>query len=150
MVKGGIKPKVIDEILYKRSLTHSKRYEEEAGVFKVVGKFPPAFGLMGTTLGMIGLLQSIGNADAFKKLGPSMAVALVATFYGIALANLIFVPLGEHLSQLNREDEVLRQIVMDGVRQLRLKEHPVVVEEHLKSYLLPKERDRFDKNHKVA
>ena len=105
---------------------------------------------MGTTLGMIGLLQSIGNADAFKKLGPSMAVALVATFYGIALANLIFVPLGEHLSQLNREDEVLRQIVMDGVRQLRLKEHPVVVEEHLKSYLLPKERDRFDKNHKVA
>jgi chemotaxis protein MotA len=78
-------------------------------------------------------------------LGPAMAIGLVATFYGLTLANLVFIPISENLAQLNREDETLRVIVIDGLRLVRRKEHPKVVEEHLKSYLLPSERGSLTK-----
>jgi len=140
IIQGGIPDDVIEEILMKRAATHSRRYEYDVNVFRTIAKFPPAFGLMGTTLGMIALLQNLGGKDAQKLLGPSMAIGLVATFYGIVLANLVFIPISENLAMLNREDETVRTIVIDGVRLLQLGEHPKIVEEHLKSYLLPHER----------
>ncbi len=146
IIQGGIPDEVIEEILMKRAATHSRRYEYDVNVFRTVAKFPPAFGLMGTTLGMITLLQNLGGKDAQKLLGPSMAIGLVATFYGIVLANLVFIPISENLALLNREDETVRTIVIDGVRLLQLGEHPKVVEEHLKSYLLPHERAMLKKD----
>jgi chemotaxis protein MotA len=145
VIQGGMDDDEIDTILRKRALTHYKRHDEEASIFKTIGKFPPAFGLMGTTLGMISLLQKLGSPDAYKLLGPSMAIGLVATFYGIAVTNLILVPIGENLGKLNKEDEILREMVIDGIGLLRLKKHPLVVEEHLKSYLLPTERQALKK-----
>lgn len=142
---GGIPEEALEEILFKRAATHSKRYEYDVGVFRTLSKFPPAFGLMGTTLGMIAMLQNMGGADAQKMLGPSMAIGLVATFYGLTLANLVFIPISENLAVINRDDETLRTIVIDGLRLVRRKEHPKVVEEHLKSYLLPHEREGLNK-----
>lgn len=145
LLAGGLTADKMDRIMRKRALTHYKRHEEEAGIFKIIAKFPPAFGLLGTTLGMIGLLQSLGSPDSFKKLGPAMAIGLVATLYGIAIANLVLIPIGENLTKLNKEDETLREMVMDGIRLIRAKEHPSIVEEELKSYLLPSERERIGK-----
>jgi chemotaxis protein MotA len=141
---GGIPDDTLDEILVKRASTHSKRYEYDCNVFKTLAKFPPAFGLLGTTLGMISLLQQLGGADSQKMLGPAMAVGLVATFYGLILANMVFIPISENLAMLNRDDETIRTIIIDGLRLIRIKEHPKVVEEHLKSYLLPDERARIN------
>ena len=140
LVQGGISEDALDDILSKRAETYTKRYEHDVLVFKTVAKFPPAFGLLGTTLGMIALLQNLGGKDAQKMLGSAMAVGLVATFYGIVLANLMFIPISENLASLNKDDEVVREIVIDGLRLIRQKEHPKVVEEFLKSYLLPHER----------
>jgi len=145
---GGIPEEALDEILIKRAATHTKRYEYDVGVFKTLAKFPPAFGLLGTTLGMISLLQQLGGKDSQKMLGPAMAIGLVATFYGLTLANLVFIPISENLAVINREDETLRTIVIDGLRLVRRREHPKVVEEHLKSYLLPHERARLNKANK--
>lgn len=77
--------------------------------------------------------------------GPSLAVALVATLYGIALANFIFLPLGENLTKLNKGDAMIRQMCIDGIKLIRLKKHPLVVEETIKSNLLPSERAKFKK-----
>jgi chemotaxis protein MotA len=143
--QGGIPEEALDSILIKRAKTHAKRYDNDVNIFKTVAKFPPAFGLMGTTLGMISLLQQLGSPDAVKLLGPAMAVGLVATFYGIVLANLMFIPISENLTMINRMDETVREIVIDGLRLIRKKEHPKVVEEHLKSYLLPGERAALKK-----
>lgn len=141
LTQGGITDDELDEILIKRAATHTRRYEYDAGIFRTLAKFPPAFGLMGTTLGMIALLQNLGGKDAQQMLGPAMAIGLVATFYGLTLSNLIFIPIAENLTMLNREDETLRSIVIEGIMHIRLKVHPRVVEEHLKSYLLPDERN---------
>jgi len=111
---------------------------------KIIGKFPPAFGLVGTTLGMITLLQGLGSTDAFQKIGPSMSVALVATFYGLVLANFFIIPVGENLYNAAEDDLTIREIIAHGVMLIREKEHPLIVAEYLKSYLSPEQRNRMN------
>ena len=111
----------------------------------ILGKFPPAFGLVGTSLGMIALLQGLGEADAFERLGPSMSIALVATFYGLILSNVFIIPMGEHLSTLSDDDLIMRRIVVDGVMLIKEQKHPLLVQEFLKSYLSPGERNKMAK-----
>ncbi|MBL7543701.1 MAG: MotA/TolQ/ExbB proton channel family protein [Bdellovibrionaceae bacterium] len=145
MTEGGIDPEDLDKILTKRAIAMNHRYEEDAEMFKTLSKFPPAFGLLGAVIGMITLMQGLGGADAFATVGPSMAVALVATMYGIAVANFFFLPLGENLSRVNKQDHIVRQMVVDGIKLIRQKKHPLVVEETLKCYLLPAERSKMKK-----
>ncbi|MGE5087320.1 MAG: motility protein A [Bacillota bacterium] len=145
LIQGGFPEDVLTEIMLKRSAILTKRYDQDVGVFRTIAKFPPAFGLMGTTLGMIALLQQLGGKDSQKLLGPAMAIGLVATFYGLSLANLVLVPISENLASINRDDESLRMIVIDGLRMVRKKEHPKVVEEYLKSHLTPTERLHYSK-----
>jgi chemotaxis protein MotA len=140
MAAGGLDAKDLDMILVKRASTHFHRYEAEAEMFKTMAKFPPAFGLLGAVMGIVAMMQGLGSSDAIKSVGPSLAVALVATLYGIAVANFLFLPLGEHLTKLTKMDYTLRMMVIEGVKLIRLKKHPLLVEESLKSYLLPSER----------
>jgi len=142
MIDGGVEPQDLDLILKKRASTIHMRHEEDAEIFKALSKFPPAFGLLGAVIGMIAMMQNMGGAEAFSKVGPALAVALVATLYGIALANFIFLPLGENLTKANRMDVMIRQMVIDGIKMIRVKKHPLVVEETIRSYLLPSEREK--------
>lgn len=150
LVAGGLSNNDLDIILLKRARTHHKRYEEDSRMFSTLARFPPAFGLLGAVIGMVTLMQGLGGADAIKTVGPSMAVALVATMYGIAISNFIFVPLGENLSKFNKVDQVVRQMVIDGVKLIREKKHPLVVEENIKSYLLSSERAKISTKHDQA
>lgn len=143
-LEGSMSKDDLFEVLEKRVEIQNDRYVREGNTFKVIGKFPPAFGLIGATLGMIGLLQGLGEPNAFDKLGPAMSVALTATFWGLALANLILLPLGENLSLAAEEDLIIREIVVEGVVLLREKKHPLLVKEYLSSYLTPKERRKIN------
>ena len=149
-IAGGLSAKDIDVVLIKRAHTHFKRYEEDSHMFATLAKFPPAFGLLGAVIGMVSLMQGLGGADAIKTVGPSMAVALVATMYGIAIANFIFIPLGENLSKHNKSDKIIRQMVIDGVKLIRARKHPLVVEENIKSYLIASERIAVTKTKDAA
>jgi chemotaxis protein MotA len=149
-IDGGIPNSKIDVILRKRTEVHLVRYESDAHIFRTMARFPPAFGLLGAVLGMIALMAGLGSPDSFKTIGPSMAMALVATMYGIALANFVFVPIGENLAKFSKEDHLMRNIVIDALKLLREREHPAVVEEYLRSYLLSSERFKLDDNSKKA
>lgn len=140
IAQGGFDEFELDLILRKRATTFQARYDEHALYFKTLSKFPPAFGLLGTTLGMMGLMQALGTPDSFKLIGPAMATGLGATLLGIAISNFILIPISENLLKINKEDEVMREIVIDGVKMLLKRQHPLLVEEFLKSYLLPNER----------
>lgn len=146
MLDGVFTVKEVNLILTKRANTHYVRYEEEAHMFTTLAKFPPAFGLLGAVVGIIALMQGLGGADAINSVGPAMATALVATLYGIAVANFIFIPVGENLSKFNKQDRIIRKMTIDGLEMIRQKKHPLIVEENLKSYLLPSERDLLKKN----
>lgn len=140
LVNDGLTEDQLRDILEQRIETHGKRYQIETNIFKTMAKFPPAFGLLGTTLGMIALLQKLGGEDAAKKIGPAMSIGLVATLYGISLTNFLFIPIAENLAEANREDQTLRKIILEGIIMLKNKMHPLMIEEKLNSYLLPTER----------
>jgi chemotaxis protein MotA len=128
------------DILTTRMTTHFRNYTNEAKVFRTVAKFPPAFGLLGTALGMVALLSSMSDPNAKDKLGPAMAIALVTTIYGIATANLLFTPVAENLSKQTEEDLICRTIVVEGLMLINAEKSPRYIEEKLKSYLLPSQR----------
>ena len=130
------------EVLENRVENMHFHYMEEANRFKAAGKYPPAFGLMGTTIGMIVLLSSIGGADALKKIGPAMSVCLTATLYGVTLANFFFIPIGENLVDSSREIYLKNKIIVEGIRLMLQKTNPIVLAEKLNSFLMP--HDRLD------
>ncbi len=141
MAADGVVEKArIPKVLRARVATMYHRHTEDALKFKTVGKYPPAFGLMGTTLGMIALLQTLGKPGAQKLIGPAMSIALVATLYGIVLANLVFNPISENLMDSAKENRLKNTIIIEGVLLILEKTNPLVLAEELNSYLLPSER----------
>lgn len=115
-------------------------YSEESRKIKAIGKFPPAFGMMGTTIGMIVLLANLGGEDALKMIGPAMGVCLITTLYGVAFANLIIVPISENLMDNTKEVYLKNQIVVEGIKLFVEKTNPIVVGVELNSFLTPSDR----------
>lgn len=128
------------EIMDERNGNLFHLYSEDASKLKVVGKYPPAFGMMGTTMGMIVLLANLSGADAIKKVGPAMGVCLITTLYGTVLSNFGFLPLADNLVEQSKEMYLKNRIIIEGLRHLAAKENPIVVAEKLNSYLLPGDR----------
>ncbi len=140
-VQSDVSPDALRDLLETRVKTHYKLYMDEAKVFKTLSKFPPALGLMGTSVGMITLLQSLGGADSQNQVGPAMAIALVATLYGLVFANFIFIPIGENLTAQTQEDLIARSIVVEGIMLIQAQMPTKFIEEKVKSYLLPSQRE---------
>ncbi|MEO5667425.1 MAG: MotA/TolQ/ExbB proton channel family protein [Bdellovibrionota bacterium] len=143
--------KVVDEkqllrILYSRVNTIYELYIDESKMFAACGKYPPAMGLMGAVLGMIMLLASLGQPGAESRIGPSMAVALVATLYGIVFANLFVIPIGENLTESAKVIKQKNIIIVEGIRHIAQKVNPLVLAEELNSFLLPGERVDWKKD----
>lgn len=137
---GVLTEQEIRATLEQRIRTTEARYLTEANMFRTIGRFPPAFGLLATTLGMIGLLQKLGQPDSQKLIGPAMSVGLIGTLYGIALANLIFIPIAENLTERTREEIILRRMIMEGAVMLKQQVNPLAMREGLNSFLMPKDR----------
>lgn len=137
---GILEEEKVMEILKQRATQMNYLRTEDAKKIKTLGKFPPAFGMMGTTIGMIVLLANLGGADAMKMIGPAMGVCLITTLYGVIIANLIIIPIAENIEVLTREIELNNKIVLEGIKHIQLKSNPVLVAEDLNSFLLPKDR----------
>jgi len=140
LMEDFLSPEDLENILLIRVNTIFHRYNEDAKKFKALGKFPPAMGLMGAVLGMIALLQTLGQPGAESNVGPAMSVALVATLYGIAFANLVVLPIAENLMEGTREVLLKNTIIVEGIKLIAQKKNRVLLAEELNSYLLPNER----------
>jgi chemotaxis protein MotA len=137
---GVLSEKEIRVALEQRLRTIESRYMHEANMFRVIGRFPPAFGLLATTLGMIALLAKIGQPDSQKLIGPAMSIGLIGTLYGIALANLVFIPIAENLTERTQEEVALRRMIVEGAVMIKSQVNPIALRESLNSFLLPKDR----------
>lgn len=115
-------------------------YMDDASRIKNLGKYPPAFGMMGTTIGMVVLLANLSGADAIKKVGPAMGVCLITTLYGTVLANLIFLPYAENMIEQSKEIFLKNKLIIEGLRLIAEKSNPIYAAERLNSYLLPSQR----------
>ena len=126
-------------ILHSRHQRFKERYAWDAKTLLSLAKFPPAFGLLGATTGMIAMMTGLG-VNGKDSIGPSMAIALVATFWGIGLANLIFLPLADHAQKINSDDARLRLMISTGLVLIHQRTNPSVVLEHLIGFLPVHER----------
>lgn len=114
--------------------------EEEDGriiaMVRKLGSFPPALGLLATVLALVHLLQSMGQGEVgMQNLGPSMAIGLVGTLYGIVISNLFFAPIAENLAAKSATDVRNREIVLVGAALLSARKSPLVVQEAVNSLL---------------
>ncbi|MGA7971468.1 MAG: MotA/TolQ/ExbB proton channel family protein [Pseudolabrys sp.] len=119
-------------------LTH---LDEGQKVYRAIGDCAPAFGMIGTLIGMV---QMFANMTDPSKLGPYMANALLATFYGAALANLFCLPIADKLHVKLVDEEVNRTLIIDGILMIRDAKSPTLVREMLLAYLPEKHRHSED------
>lgn len=107
----------LEEILETRIEQIKNEYQHDAKILNAIAKFPPAFGLLGASTGMIVMMTRLGSGGA-ETIGPAMAIALVATFWGIAVANLIFLPLSDYATKAAYEEVKQRKLIADAVRAM--------------------------------
>ncbi|CAN0534460.1 unnamed protein product [Laminaria digitata] len=121
-----------------------ERLELSEKVFRRIGDSAPAFGLIGT---LVGLVQMLSQLDDISTLGPAMAVALLTTLYGAMIANLVAVPLADKIRERANREQRNRQIIKDSVLLLYQRQDPQLVNEILSTYLTPVEQERlFDED----
>ncbi|ABV34376.1 MULTISPECIES: motility protein A [Pseudothermotoga] len=109
----------------------------EKALMDSAGAYAPAYGMIGTLIGLIAMLKTLNNPET---LGPGMSVALITTFYGSILSNAVFLPMGEKIGK--RAAKILRQkqMILEGVLSIQAGENPRVLEEKLKSFLTNQEK----------
>ncbi len=115
-----------------------KRHFQGQSVMKGMGAMAPAFGMIGTLIGLVNMLSNLSDPDA---IGPAMAVALLTTLYGAVLANVVFLPLAKKLEERSFEESLYMEIMVEGVIAIQKGEHPSIVKEKLQAFLAPAMRD---------
>jgi chemotaxis protein MotA len=114
-----------------------QRLDEGSKVYRAYGDCAPAWGMVGTIVGMIAMFANMTDPS---KLGPYMAVALLATFYGAAVANLFCLPIADKLHLKLVDEEINRTLIIDGILMIRDSKSPTLVREMLIAYLPEKHR----------
>jgi chemotaxis protein MotA len=113
------------------------RHKLGEGLYGTMGGFAPTLGIIGTVMGLVNALGSLENAS---KVAGAIAVAFIATFYGISFANLIFLPLSFKLKAKSAEEVLIREVMIEGILSISAGDNPRIVEEKLKAFLSPKEQ----------
>ncbi|MBF0202016.1 MAG: MotA/TolQ/ExbB proton channel family protein [Desulfamplus sp.] len=134
MTVDGVKTGDIAAIMQSKMTLTKKDLKTGASIFSSMGTFAPAFGMVGT---LIGLVQMLANLDDPSTIGPKMAVAMITTFYGAVLANLFFIPMSGKLKIRCDEEITNMNIIYEGVISIREGEHPRLMEDKLSVYLGP-------------
>ncbi len=144
MLVDGYSPEEIREMLESRTHYRETRELSEAQIFRTMASFAPAFGMVGTLIGLIAMLLNM-SPEKLDNLGPNMAIALITTFYGLILANLFFKPIALKLERKTEEAVLLQNMITDSVIMIQKEWHPQKVEDYLNSYVPPHIRTRMVK-----
>ena len=118
----------------------SARHQEVVAMYERGSNAAPAFGMIGTLIGLINMLKSLDGAD-MNSLGPSMSVALVTTFYGSVLAHVIFNPIAANLTARDEEEILCRQIIVEGIMAIQSGENPKFLRERLMTFMNQQQRE---------
>jgi chemotaxis protein MotA len=127
----------IRQILEKEIDSLRGRHSIGKDVLGSMGTVSPAFGMMGTLIGLILMLREL---DDPSQIGVGMATALITTFYGVLLANLIFLPMAGKLDIRSKEETLVKELILEGVVSIQSGDNPTIVEEKLKGFLSPAQR----------
>ena len=134
LIVDGTEPELVRGILETELVNMDTRHKAGSGFFDNWAALAPAWGMIGTLLGLVNMLK---NLDDMASIGPNMAIALLTTLYGSLIANWICVPVANKLKLQNANEYQLKEIVIEGLLSIQAGENPRVIEEKLKSFLSP-------------
>ncbi|MFC1512331.1 motility protein A [Candidatus Latescibacterota bacterium] len=133
----GTEPEYIKEIMTTEVDYISERHRKGAGIFESMGLYAPAFGMIGT---LIGLIKMLANMNDPSTIGPSMAIALITTLYGALIANLVCIPIAGKLKARSNNEMLLKALCIEGIMSIQSGDNPRIVEGKLKAFLSPSMR----------
>ena len=137
MAVDGTRPEVIEDVMRTELDAVATRHRDGKSVLDQMGRFAPAFGMIGTLMGLIIML---GNMDDPSSIGSGMAVALITTLYGAIVANVMFLPFAEKLSFISKQELLAMEIVIRGIMAIQSGDNPRVIEQKLNTFVPPKLR----------
>lgn len=137
LVADGTEERLVVTILETEINFTRQRHQQGQGVFKGMGTMAPAFGMIGTLIGLVNMLQVLDDPTA---IGPGMALALLTTLYGALMANLAFIPIAKKLEERSQEELSKMELTMEGVISILRGENPRLIQEKLEAFLPPSMR----------
>jgi len=147
LVIDGRDTDIIRKILETEVSFVSERNAKAEAVFMTLGGYSPTLGIIGTVLGLIAMLKGLasiggsGSGSVTGSIGTATAQAFVATFFGILMANLLWLPIGAKIKERNGQLMLLREIMIEGILSIQAGDNPRLLEEKLHAFLDPADRD---------
>lgn len=142
LIVDGTDPELVRNIMETELAFIEERHASNRGVFEFMANMGPAFGMIGT---LIGLINMLANLDDPSSVGPNMAVAIVTTFYGSLIANLFCNPVAKKLKIRSSEEILVKEVMLEGILSIQAGENPRIIEEKLKAFLSPQLRENVTK-----
>ncbi|HSH36596.1 flagellar motor protein [Schnuerera sp.] len=140
LIVDGTDPELVRNILETELIFLEERHMDGQSIFETMGTYSPAFGMIGTLIGLINMLKHI---DDPSTIGPNMSVALVTTFYGSILANVVFLPLSRKLKIRSKSEVLVKELIVEGLLSIQAGENPRIIEEKLKTFIPPEMRKNY-------
>lgn len=142
MAVDGQEPADLKVMLLTEIDNIATRHSDGAQILDTMGAIAPAMGLVGTLIGLVQMLQNMSDPAA---IGPAMAVALLTTFYGAVLANILFIPMAGKLKNRSKTEVLQKTVITEGMESILSGENPRIMEQRLHTYLAPKKRESIFK-----
>ncbi len=139
LVVDGTDPELVRSIMEVELFAIEERHHVGSSIFETAGGYAPTMGIIGTVMGLIHVL---GNMSDPNSLGPAIAVAFMATLYGVGSANVLWLPLGAKLANLSKKESTLRLLMIEGIVSLQAGYNPILIRERLSAFLNPDLRAR--------
>ncbi len=140
LIVDGTEPELVSGIMDTELQATEARHKDAIGFWENIAAMGPAWGMIGTLIGLVNMLKALDDPNS---IGPAMAVALITTLYGSLLANWIATPMASKLKSKSQEEIMAKEILVEGILSIQAGENPRVIEEKLKSFLSPAQRDEF-------
>lgn len=141
MIVDGYDAELIRGTLEIEADSISQRHKDNAGMFDQAGGYSPTYGIIGTVMGLVNVL---GNMEDPSTLGPMIAVAFIATLYGAGFANILYLPIGTRLKDMNKEELLINTMIIEGVLEVQAGTHPVAIVKKLSGMLDKKQASKLE------
>jgi chemotaxis protein MotA len=141
LVVDGVEPDTIRESMELELSNLESRHSLGRAIFKTMAAQFPAWGMIGTLIGLINLLGALDDPSA---VGPAMSVALITTFYGSVLANFVCNPIADKLGMKSKNEIQLKEMIIEGILSIQAGENPRIMEHKLKTFLSPEQKAKYD------
>ncbi|OPY58802.1 MAG: Chemotaxis protein PomA [Pelotomaculum sp. PtaU1.Bin035] len=135
LVVDGTDPELVRQIMETEMYAIQERHHIGASIFEAAGGYAPTMGIIGTVMGLVHVLS---NLESPETLGPAIALAFIATLYGVGSANLLWLPIAAKLKNLSKKEAMLREMMVEGIMSIQAGYNPVLIRERLTAFLRPK------------